>query len=267
MAIVAITRQAGSGGEEIGKGVAGKLGYDYVGKERTFAELEKRGKKWLSWGRNLDEHCPTLWEHFDPSFAGFVSLVEEIIYDCALKDNVVIMGRGAHRLLKDIPYALRVLTMAPVETRVKRISDREHVNLEAAERLVQFSDHERSCYIHTVYQRDWTSLDDYDMMFDTGRLGFEEVVKAILDEIPERERQATEDAREKLRRLALAARVKAHVASDLRFFVPTLEVFHDGTRIVIRGVVHSVKEHKLVEDLAKEVAAPTQVRCELHYRS
>jgi cytidylate kinase len=267
MAIIAMTRQVGSGGEDIGKGIAEKLGYVYVGKERTFQELEKHGKKWLDWGRNLDEHCPNLWEHYDPSFSGFVSLVEENIFNYAVKDKAVVMGRGAHWLLRDIPYVLRVLIIAPLEARIKRISDREHVNLETAARLVEFSDHERSCYIHTVYRRNWINSDDYDVMFDTGRLSYEEVIKMVLDEIPERDKRKTDEAKERLQRLALAAKVKAEIATDLRFFVPTLEVIHDGAMIVVRGIVHSVKEHKMVEDVARAAAAPTKVKCELHYRA
>ena len=89
----------------------------------------------------------------------------------------------------------------------------------------------------------------------------------VLGEIPERDKQATHEARERLQRLALAAKVKAEIATDLRFFVPTLEVVHDGSMIVVRGIVHSVKEHKMVEDIARAVAAPTEIKCELHYRA
>jgi cytidylate kinase len=267
MAIVTITRQAGSGGEEIGKAVAEELGYVYVGKDRTFQELEKRGKKWLDWGKNMDEHCPNLWEHYDPSFTGFVSLVEENIFNYAMKDKVILMGRGAHWLLRDIPHAFRILIVAPPEARIKRVSDHEHVNLETAARLVEFSDHERSCYVHAVYRRNWTDPGDYDVMFDTGHLSYEEVLRMVIDEIPERDKQATTEARERLSRLGLAAKVKAEIATDLRFFVPTLEVVHDGQLIVVRGIVHSVKEHKMVEDIARLAAAPAKVKCELHYRT
>jgi cytidylate kinase len=267
MAIVTITRQAGSGGDDIGKSIAEKLGYVYVGKERTFQELEKRGKKWLDWGKNMDEHCPNLWEHYDPSFTGFVSLVEENIFHYAMKDKVILVGRGAHWLLRDVLHALRILIIAPLEARVKRVSDHEHVNLETAARLVEFSDHERSCYVHAVYRRNWTNPDDYDVVFDTGHLSYEEVTRMILEEIPERDKQAGPETRENLARLALAAKVKAEIATDLRFFVPTLEVVHDGQMVVVRGIVHSAREHKMVEEIARQAAVPVKVRCDLHYRA
>ena len=37
-------------------------------------------------------------------------------------------------------------------------------------------------------------------------------------------------------------------------------------RIVVRGIVHSPKEHKLVMEIANRVATPTPVRSELNYR-
>jgi cytidylate kinase len=266
MAIVAITRQAGSGGEDIGKAIAEKLGYEYIGKNQLLKDMNKYGNKWTNWGKNLDEHCPTLWEHFDPSFAGFVSIMEDILLEYAMKDNVVIMGRGAYWLLRDIPHALRILIKAPIETRVKRISDREHVNMETAERLIEFSDHERECYIRTVYKRDWLNPDDYDMVFDTSQLSYEEIMDRIIKEIPKRDEKKTEESKRKLFQLALTAKVKAAIATDMRVFVPTLEVVSEEETIVIKGVVHNIKEHKIVEDIAREIAKDVKVRCELRYR-
>ena len=266
MAIVAITRQAGSGGEDIGKAIAEKLGYEYIGKNQLLKDMNKYGNRWTNWGKNLDEHCPSMWEHFDPSFAGFVSIMEDILLEYAMKDNVVIMGRGAYWLLRDIPHALRILIKAPLETRVKRISDREHVNMETAERLVDFSDHERECYIRTVYKRDWLNPDDYDMVFDTSQLSYEEIKDRIIKEIPKRDEKKTEKSERKLFQLALTAKVKAAIATDMRVFVPTLEVVSEGESILIKGVVHNVKEHKIVEDIAREIAKDVKVRCELRYR-
>lgn len=269
MAIVTISRGSGSLGEDIGKAVAGKLGYEYVGKDLILKEIQAQAcpsDKWAEWGREMDEHGPSVWERFDRSFTGFVALVESAIYSFALKDNKVIMGRGANWLLRDVPYALRVRIVAPMEERIKRVSDREHVNKETARRMIEFSDHERASYLHAVYRKDGSDPEDYDMVFDTGKLGVEEVVGLIVDAVPAREKQATPQAREKIHQLALAARVKAAVNTDLRTFVPTLEVVHDGSGVVLRGIVHSEKEQKLVLETAKITAGSTPVRSELHYR-
>jgi len=267
MAILTMTRQAGSLGEDIGKAVAEKMGYVYVGKNILLREIKEYGNKWANWGKEFDEHCPSLWEHFDPSFAGFVAITEYIILKYAQQDNVVIMGRGGYWLLKDIPHALRVLIKAPEEFRIKNISEREHVNYETAKRLIEYSDHERQCYIKTVYKRDWLNENDYEMVFDTSELSIEEIVQKIISELTLKQAQKTKEAEERLLKLTLMSKVKAAISTDLRIFVPTLEVISDGDEIVIKGVVHSVKEHKIVEEIAKEATGDTvKIRCELSYR-
>jgi cytidylate kinase len=266
MAIVTIARLGGSGGEEIGKAVAEELGYEYIGKNRILKGVEVHGDKWLEWGRELDEHSPSPWERFDRSFTGFVSLVESAIYQYGLEDRKVITGRGGNWLLKDVPFALRLFITGSPEERAKRVSDREHVNLATARRLIEYSDHERMEYLTTVYHRDPMDPEEYDMVFNTDNLGFDEIVRQILDEVPAREQRATPEAREALRRMALVASVKAAISTDFRTYVPTLEVAHDGKGIVVRGIVHSQKEQKLVMEIANRVAASTPVRSELNYR-
>ena len=46
------------------------------------------------------------------------------MYDVALRDNVVFLGRGAGMLLRDVDHALRALFICPVPTRVARIMER-----------------------------------------------------------------------------------------------------------------------------------------------
>jgi len=266
MAIVTISRESGAGGEAIGRAVAGKLGYEYFDTKAIFRDLEEHGEQWARWGKEMDEHGPTVWERFDRSFAGVVALEESGIFQHALKDNVVIMGRGGYWLLKDVPYALRVRITAPVEERIQRVCDRENVKREAAERLIESSDHERSCFVRSVYRRDISNSEDYDLVLNLGKLHFDEAVALIVQEIPARDRQATKEARENLRRLAAAAKVKAEVSADFRVFVPTLEVLHDGTAIVVRGIVDSKGELERVREIATRTAAPEEVRFELHYR-
>ena len=62
MAILTVSREFGSGGREIGQAVAKILNYTYIDKERLLGDMRASGKEWEEWGKNLDEHCPTVWE-------------------------------------------------------------------------------------------------------------------------------------------------------------------------------------------------------------
>ncbi|RJQ46606.1 MAG: cytidylate kinase-like family protein [Nitrospiraceae bacterium] len=264
MAILTISREFGSGGREIGHAVAALLNYEYVDKERLLADLKASGPEWEKWGKELDEHCPTVWEKHDWSFRGFSALIQSCILDHALKGNVVLMGRGGNFLLKDIQSAFRVRIIAPLEKRIERITMRESVDRETAKWLIKKTDTERECFIRSIYGKELNNPDEYDIILDAGKRQEEEIINIISENLQEREQIQGDNKTLSLR--AEAARLKAGLLTNSRLFVPTLEVFHEGDSLVLRGIVHNPKEHKVVEEEAKRLTRGRPVRCELHYR-
>ena len=103
MAIVTLSRKSGTGATDIARAVAKKLQYEFVSKDSIYKEIEVHGKEWLDWVARLDEHAPTVWERYDQSHAAYLALVEHCIYKNALKNNVVILGRGGNYLLENDP--------------------------------------------------------------------------------------------------------------------------------------------------------------------
>lgn len=264
MAIVTISRESGSGGEDVAKAVAKKLGYDYVSKESIYKEIEEHGKKWLEWVSELDEHAPTIWERFDKSYAGYLALVEHCIYKAATKNNVVILGRGGHWLLKDIPYAIRIRIIGAPEDRARKLSERLGIDMETSRKKLKFRDHERFVYLQRAYSRDWTNPNDYDITINTSHMGFDESVDRILREIPAKDRLATPENQEMVRRLEQASRVKADIITRFPLYLPTLDVVHDGASIVLRGVALCTMEQlKKLLETAKTSAGTTRIRSEL----
>ncbi len=266
MAILTISREYGSGGEEIGHAVAGSLGCEYVDRDKILDDIRREGGKWAAWANDLDEHCPTIWEKYDWSFRGFAALVQRSILDHALNDKVVIVGRGGNFLLKGIPYAYRIRVHAPRETRGERIMQREKIGAETARWLAEKIDSERACFIHAIYGKRWDDEQEYDRVFDTSVEADDEIFAVIKDALIERERFNTEEARNVLKMRALAAKVKAGIATNPHLFVPILDVSFDGHCLVLRGVTHDPREHKRIEEEARKFSEGRPIRCELHYR-
>ena len=267
MAIVTMSRKCGTGARDIAKAVAKELRYEFISKDSIYKEIEDHGKKWLDWVAQLDEHAPTLWERYDRSYSAYLALVAHCIYKNALKNNVVILGRGGNYLLENVPYALRVRITASTEDRVRTFRDRFGIDEEGARKMLMHSDHERSIFLKRAYRREWVNPDDYDMTLNSGHMAFDELVALIVDEIPARDKLFTPENEEILRRLELAARVKADILTLFPMFIPTLEVHHDGTAIVLRGVCLFTKEQtrELMETAIRSAGA-TKVRSELHPR-
>ncbi len=267
MAILTISRQFGSGGREVGRAVSRELGYRYIDRSIILEDIRQAGGKWEKWSETLDEHCPTVWEKYDWSFRGFAALVQNIVLQEALKDNVVIMGRGGNFLLQDIPFALRVRVSGPFDERIARIIERESVDSQTARWLLEKTDHERACFIHAIYGKPWDDPAGYDMTIDTADSSLADISAMLVRTLQKKEAFASDEARELLRMRALAANVKAAIATDSSFFLPVFDVIAEGDTLVIRGIAHTPKEHKRIEEAARTIAGSVTVRCELHYRS
>ncbi|MBI5407813.1 MAG: cytidylate kinase family protein [Nitrospirae bacterium] len=264
MAILTVSREFGSGGRELAQAVASQLNYAYIDKQSILSDLKAAGNEWGKWAQDLDEHCPTVWEKYDWSFKGFSALIQSCILNYALKDRVVLMGRGGNFLLKDIPSAFRVKFIAPLESRIERIMKRESVDKKTAKWLAEKTDSERACFIRSIYGKEWDDPYEYDRVFDTSAQDEDEIINVIKATLSKKEKSAVDI--KPLRMRAEAARIKAALLTNPKFLIPTLDVYCDDKGIVLRGVVHTPKEHAAVEDEAKKLGKDIPVRCELHYR-
>ena len=265
MAIVTISRKSGTGARDVAEAVARTLGYEFISKDSIYKEIEEHGKKWLDRVARLDDRAPTLLEQYDRSHAAYLALVEHCICRNALKNNVVILGRGGNYLLESIPYSLRVRITASVEDRERVLCERFGIDESAARKILQRSDHERSSYIHKAYHREWANPDDYDMTLNSGRMGFDELVALIVGGIPARDASHTPENEEKLRRLELASRIKAEIFTRFPMFIRTLDVHHDGTAIVLRGVCQLTEEKsRELMETAMRSAGAVAIRNELY---
>jgi YjbE family integral membrane protein len=263
-AVLTISREFGSGGREIGMAVAQQLGYVYVDRETILADIRRDGQKWEQWAKDLDEHCPTVWEKYDWSFRGFAALVQLHILEHAEQGGAVIMGRGGNFVLQGVPHAYRIRITAPIDERVERVVRREGVDRETARWICDRTDGERARFLHAMYGGRWDDPASYDRVFSVTGQAVEREVQTVIEVLSAR--TATDEARTALRLRVAAARVKAGIATNPGFLLPVFDVLPDGEGLVLRGVTHTPKEHRRIEEAARALAAGVPLRCELHYR-
>jgi cytidylate kinase len=266
MATLTISRQHGSSGRQIGEEIAREIGYQYIDREQILLDIREKGQKWEEWEKEFAEHNPTIWERYDWSFRGFVALQQSLIFDYALKDNVVIMGRGANFLLKDIPYVLKVRFEAPLDNRIEMVQNRENTDRATAQWMIKKLDKESKGFIGTVYGADWNVHTYYDIIYNTAVQSADIIMASLKTYLAEKNQLKTEEAKNILKMKSAAFHVKAGILTNSKFFIPTLNVFPSNDTIVIKGVVHNPKEQKSLEDEAKRLAGNVPVKCELSYR-
>jgi cytidylate kinase len=127
----------------------------------------------------------TAWSppNADPTFdtrKAVLQITQHVIQEAARGGNVVIVGRGGAYILRDFPDALHVFLRAAENVRIKATMARFNVGEEEARRRAKQADENWTAYIKQVYGHDRHHPGHYDIVLDTGRLGYESVVDAIL---------------------------------------------------------------------------------------
>jgi len=209
--IIAISREYGSGGRDVGKILAEELGLKYFDNEIMHMAAEKSGMC-EDFIEKSSERVPNnfLLNIFRMSLSkpvfgihsGFNSHVaatstyeklnsdklfqvqSSIIREIAEQGRCVIVGRCAAYVLRDNPNLISVFIRGAFEDRVKRaVETYDRTEKDAAEDVKMIDKH-RANYYKTYTNRQWGATDNYDLMVNTsctGMYGAASVVKAAVD--------------------------------------------------------------------------------------
>jgi cytidylate kinase len=182
MAIITISRQKGSLGDEIAQAIAESLRYALVDKTKISDAMAGLGLPTPEFDR-FDGKKPTIWRSMTDQKKRFTFLIRAVLYDFAGKGNAVILGRGGQALLKEIPGTLHVRIVAPLETRVKRLVELKESDEQQAERLLAQSDRDSSGFIRSFFDVDWEDKTLYDLILNTRSMSVGTAVSLITEAI------------------------------------------------------------------------------------
>jgi cytidylate kinase len=202
MPVVTISCQFGAGGSSVAGIVAAELHAEVVDKKlieevarrlqistgEVTAEIERPRPLLERLVRSFSTLEPAMgvgWSPpypdplFDPRQA-IIELTEQVINEVADGGNVVIVGRGAGFCLRDRPNIFRVFLRAPEAVRAKTLMKRFGYGEAEARRKMHETDANRAAYTRQLYKKDWCDPDEYDLIVNTDRLGYQATAEVIL---------------------------------------------------------------------------------------
>ncbi|MCC6420110.1 MAG: cytidylate kinase-like family protein [Gemmataceae bacterium] len=207
MAIVSVSREEGTWGGDVARDLATQLGYRLLDKKALLEEAEAYGGISEA-APELLERQPGLLERLDQERRRYSVLLRTVVYDVALRDNVVFLGRGAGMLLRDVDHALRTLFISPIPTRVARIMERGAggrpgpMTREQAEEIVRRADRDRANYHRYLFQVDWLDPMHHSVVMNTGLIDVPAAVDILVHMINSGAYAATPASQAKLEQLA-----------------------------------------------------------------
>jgi cytidylate kinase len=200
--VVCVSHTTGSGGDEVGKRVAERLGYLYVdedivaraaaqgGIEPQDVADEERRKSFVhrfletmaeGGGDALMLGAPVaaaMAESVKPS--DIRALIRETVEQTAARGNVVIVAHAASHALETGRGTLRVFVTASPATRAVRVGAAEELDEAGAARAVKGSDEGRRDYLKRFYSIERESPTDYDLVVNTDLLSTADAAEIVV---------------------------------------------------------------------------------------
>ena len=193
---ITIAREFGSGGGDIGRMLAGRLGWKLL--DRNLLEDIARAANIETKVAEVFDECvdpwffrltQALWHggyegSVATTTAGFfdsaqmASLSRNVIEEAYRIGDCVLVGRGAQCVLKGRPDVFHVFVYGPWKDKVRRVRERVPEAADAGV-LIREKDRKRSAYIHRFFDQDWCNPHLYDLMINS-QTGDEAATRTIL---------------------------------------------------------------------------------------
>lgn len=175
--IVTIARSYGSGGKEIGKELAKKLGIAYYGRE--IFEIAEGNDDAVCSVDDESIHNSSI-EEMDAIFQRQAKTIREI----AEKESCIIVGRCADYVLRDMDNVVKVYLYAPVRDCMRRVIRLYELNPDDAKSLVHSMNKSRGDYYEHNTGRSWSDPMHYDLCINTAGLDTKkciDIIKSYID--------------------------------------------------------------------------------------
>lgn len=192
--VITLERQFGSGGLEIGKKVADKLGIPCYNKEILQQAAEKCNVP--------EEYLESMQEEVSQSFLYKLSLasksgkkidniisksnilyneIVKIINKMASSGSCVIIGRCADFILRDLDSCFHTFIYADMESRIKRVIEEYGVSPGSAEYIIKKNDKHRESFYSGNTGHTWGLKEHYNICLNSGKFGVENCSDIIID--------------------------------------------------------------------------------------
>ena len=264
MALITLTHTVGSGALEIARRVADRLNVEIYDDVRLKEEALRMGLH-AEELQGFDEKAPDWFERLWSNKPDvYLHLMESVIFEAARLGEGVIVGHGSQVLLHDFGCAMHVLVTVREESRIHNLMHEMNLSRDAAWRLIQKSDAQKSGYFKYAFNKDWSDPALYDLCINSDKIGTERAAQLVFDMARSPEvRACSIYARDALERLSQTKRIEALLLGmDLRHAGLKVEIPEKGVA-QISGVLFKHEDKGRIPEIVSKIPGVEKVQMDV----
>lgn len=187
--VITISREAGSGGQLVAKGIAKRLGFDLFHREviQEMAESAQVNSRLLE---TLDEKGLSMLEDWVSSLVHerhlwpdqYLQHLMKVIATIGRHGRAIIVGRGANFVLPP-GKRFRVRIVAPQELRVQNVARDLDIPVDEAKWHIIRTNSDRRAFIRKYFNADISDPINYDLVINTETLSVDAAISAVCSAI------------------------------------------------------------------------------------
>lgn len=199
MAVITISREVATGGRELGRSLAEKLGYQYVDKtllQQVAEQLNVSESALQGFEKSREFRISNLFskmyskDYIQRIVGHDKSVVEEDEYQRSLcnlieaiakQGDVVILGRAGHYFLQDFDNAYHIRLVAPLSWRKRNAVERLHIAPEQVDGYLERRDKTRLWFHRSLCGDACYAPGLFHLTINMARVSMEKAQQLILD--------------------------------------------------------------------------------------
>lgn len=257
-----------SGGKKLAEMLSERLGYRCVSREIITKSANDFGVP-VDKLFEAVKKSPSFFQKLSLERDRYIAYIRASLCEYAKDDNLIYHGNAGHFLLQGVSHILNIRLVADMSYRAKAAMEQLKVSEKEALKYIEQVDKERIKWTEFLYDKDWSSPDLYDIVFNLSSENLEFVCEMVSHAVKQPPFISTPESREAMQNLLTASRVRAALAGIPNIRLDNVRVEAVGANIVLQG---RVKTKKLLDAILKIAGSEKGIeeidnQLEVDYRS
>jgi cytidylate kinase len=266
MAVLFISRGTESGVNILIDNLCERISTTCLSREDLVKEVSRYGD-WATEAVNQLSKATSAYEHFSQIRRPYTVLMRQALLEKIRGDNVVYHGFSGHLLVPRLKHFVRVRIDAPLSLRLTMTMERLKCDEDSAREYIRNSDDQRVRWARFVYGSNIRDPALYDLNINLGHLTITEISGILEHILLEKDLQVTDELKNQVEQLFLAANVEAALIIDARTRELEIDAKMENGCVHLTGPYLEDAELAMVAGIARTVDGVESVEYHPGYAS